>query len=232
LATVAFLVCPFFLFGHCIVFLRIVELHFAIHLSSLSIYPVRFRFHLKTFCTQYSNNFAAHFDIFLWKWSPLITRDEYILQLPWRMDVNGCIGYWECHKHCKCTKQKEKLRKILWSESSSTNVFSSLNRYNKLHSNMTSFKRFESKPVVKIILIYDRLNLWRHRQFITVFYQFLHIRIEIIHGSHIYILFLPRVGLYVSFLPLAYAQGKTSWHKDLPVVKTIYTYGFHELFLK
>ena len=39
-------------------------------------------------------------------------------------------------------------------------------------SNMTSFKRFESKPVVKIILIYDRLNLWRHRQFITIFYQF------------------------------------------------------------
>ena len=47
-----------------------------------------------------------------------------------------------------------------------------------------------------------------------------------------YILFLPRVGLYVSFLPFAYAQGKTSWHKDLSVVKTIYTYGFHELFLK
>jgi hypothetical protein len=97
--------------------------------------------------------------------------------------------------------------------------------------NMTSFKRFESKLVVKIILIYDRLNLWRHRQFITTFYQFLHIRIEIIHGSHMYILFLPRVGLYVSFLPLANARGKTSWHKGLPVVKTIYTYGFHELFL-
>ena len=97
---------------------------------------------------------------------------------------------------------------------------------------MTSFKRFESKPVVKIILIYDRLNLWRHRQFITIFYRFLHIRIEIIHGSHMYILFLPRVGLYVSFLPLANARGKTSWHKGLPVVKTIYTYGFHELFLK
>ena len=47
-----------------------------------------------------------------------------------------------------------------------------------------------------------------------------------------YILFLPRVGLYVSFLPLANAQGKTSWHKGLPMVKTIYTYGFHELFLK
>ena len=100
------------------------------------------------------------------------------------------------------------------------------------HSNMTSFKRFESKPVVKIILIYDRLNLWRHRQFIAIFYQFLHTRIEIIHRSHMYILFLPRVGLYVSFLPLAYAWGKTSWHKGLPVVKTIYTYDFHELFLK
>jgi hypothetical protein len=95
-----------------------------------------------------------------------------------------------------------------------------------------SFKRFESKPVVKKILIYDRLNLWRHRQFIMIFYQFLHIRIEIIHGSHMYILFLPRVGLYVSFLPLSNARGKTSWHKGLPVVKTIYTYGFHELFLK
>ena len=47
-----------------------------------------------------------------------------------------------------------------------------------------------------------------------------------------YILFLPRVGLYVSFLPLANAWGKTSWYKGLPVVKTIYTYGFHELFLK
>jgi hypothetical protein len=47
-----------------------------------------------------------------------------------------------------------------------------------------------------------------------------------------YILFLPRVGLYVSFLPLAYARGKTSGHKGLPVVKTIITYGFHELFLK
>jgi hypothetical protein len=47
-----------------------------------------------------------------------------------------------------------------------------------------------------------------------------------------HILFLPRVGLYVIFLPLANARGKTSWHKGLPVVKTIYTYGFHELFFK
>ena len=94
-----------------------------------------------------------------------------------------------------------------------------------------SSNAFESKPMVKIILIYDRLNLWRHRQFITILYQFLHIRIEIIHGSHMYILFLPRVGLYVSFLPLANARGKTLWYKGLPVVKTIYTYGFHELFL-
>ena len=105
------------------------------------------------------------------------------------------------------------------------------NTWLNIYSNMTSFKRFESKPVLKIILIYDRLNLWRHPQFITIFYPFLHIRIEIIHGSHMYILFLPRVGLYVSFVPLANARGKTSWHKGLPVVKTIYAYGFHELFL-
>jgi hypothetical protein len=65
---------------------------------------------------------------------------------------------------------------------------------------MTSFKRFESKPVVKIIYTYTHCNIWRNRQFITIFYQFLHIRIEIIHGSHMYILFLSRVGLYVSFL--------------------------------
>jgi hypothetical protein len=138
---------------------------------------------------------------------------------------------------------------------------------------MTSFKRFESKPVVKIILIYDRLNLWHHRQFITIFYQFLHIRIEIIHRSHMYIiyyiLFIPVifilfftiiflkycmiVGIYChnctcmfwhncrltlivtlqkSRTMFAYARGKTLWHKGLPVVKTIYTYGFHELFLK
>ena len=97
---------------------------------------------------------------------------------------------------------------------------------------MTSFKRFESKPVVKLIYTYTHCNLWRHWQFITIFYQFLHIRIKIIYGSHMYILFLPWVGLYVSFLPLANARGKTSWHKGLPVVKTIYTYGFHELFLK
>jgi hypothetical protein len=37
---------------------------------------------------------------------------------------------------------------------------------------------------------------------------------------------------YGFVLPLGNAQGKTSWHKGLPVVKTIYTYGFHELFLK
>jgi hypothetical protein len=128
--------------------------------------------------------------------------------------VNKC---WHLLTYLLDIKNWNKLIQRLWSKS---------------YSNMTFFKRFESKPVVKIILIYDRLNLWRHRQFIAIFYQFLHIRIEIIHGSHMYILFLPRVGLYVSFLPLANARGKTSWHKRLPVVKTIYTYGFHESFLK
>jgi hypothetical protein len=37
-------------------------------------------------------------------------------------------------------------------------------KYTKCNSNMTSFKRFESKPVVRIILIYDQelLNLTEH----------------------------------------------------------------------
>jgi hypothetical protein len=39
------------------------------------------------------------------------------------------------------------------------------------------------------------------------FLPILHIRIEIIHGSHMYILFLPRVGLYVSFLTFAIDHG-------------------------
>ena len=38
---------------------------------------------------------------------------------------------------------------------------------------MTSFKRFESKRLVKIIYTYIHWNLWRHRQFIAIFYQFL-----------------------------------------------------------
>ena len=45
-----------------------------------------------------------------------------------------------------------------------------------------------------------------------------------------YILFLPWVGLYVSFLT-SFSLGVKLRDKGLPVVKTIYTYGFHELFL-
>jgi hypothetical protein len=62
-------------------------------------------------------------------------------------------------------------------------------------------------PAAQPLSLFQSIHLWRHRQFITIFYQFLHIRIEIIHGSHMHILFLPRVGLYVSFLPLANARG-------------------------
>ena len=99
---------------------------------------------------------------------------------------------------------------VIFSEVLNISRITLLSLVSNKNSNMTSFKRFQSKPVVKIIYIYTHCNLWRHRQFITLFYQFLHIRIEIIHGSHMYILFLPRVGLYVSFLSLAYARGKTS----------------------
>jgi hypothetical protein len=37
-----------------------------------------------------------------------------------------------------------------------------------------------------------------------------------------YILFLPRIGLYISFLPLANARGKTSLNKGLPVASMNY----------
>jgi hypothetical protein len=153
--------------------------------------------------------------------TPLVSSNpSYNSQRKFLVDHPGNSGYYMISKACYFFRSAEYIKSNLVSLVSNKN------------SNMTSFKRFESKPVVKIIYIYTHCNLWRHRQFITLFYQFLHIRIEIIHGSHMYILFLPRVGLYVSFLSLACARGKTSWYKGLPVVKTIYTHGFHELFLK
>jgi hypothetical protein len=45
-----------------------------------------------------------------------------------------------------------------------------------------------------------------------------------------YVLFLPRVGLYVTKFYPERKRVVKSWHKGLPVVKTIYTYDFHELF--
>jgi hypothetical protein len=45
-----------------------------------------------------------------------------------------------------------------------------------------------------------------------------------------YILFLPRVGLYATKFYPERKRGVKNWHKGLRVVKTIYTYGFHELF--
>jgi hypothetical protein len=62
---------------------------------------------------------------------------------------------------------------------------------------------------------------------IAAFDHFLHIRIEIIHGSNMYIfVFTTGRPLCQRFTPRL-RSGKTSWHKRLPVVKTIYTYGFH-----
>jgi hypothetical protein len=45
-----------------------------------------------------------------------------------------------------------------------------------------------------------------------------------------YVLFLPRVGLYVTKFYPERKRVVKSWHKGLPVEKTIYTYDFHELF--
>ena len=69
----------------------------------------------------------------------------------------------------------------------------------KSYSNMTAFKRFESKPVVKIIYTYTHCNLWSHRQFITIFYQFLHIRIET--KPYVYVVFTTGRPLCQLFTP-------------------------------
>jgi hypothetical protein len=83
--------------------------------------------------------------------------------------------------------------------------------YQRLGNNLV----FQSFDFESTWLRIDRLNLWRHRQFITIFYQFLHIRIEIIHGSHMYILFLPRVGLMSTFCPSLTLGVKEYLIKDI-----------------
>jgi hypothetical protein len=70
--------------------------------------------------------------------------------------------------------------------------------------------------------------------YFTVYFKFSHILcfwFFFSPHSHMYILFLLRVGLYVTKFYPEYQQGVKSWHKGLPVVKTIYTYGFQLSFL-
>jgi len=64
--------------------------------------------------------------------------------------------------------------------------------------------------VYVVLILYSAIKRKVLNIIVTIFYQFLHIKIEIIHGSHMYILFLPRVDLYVSFLPLANARGNNT----------------------
>jgi hypothetical protein len=89
---------------------------------------------------------------------------------------NFCYGIYFNKFHAICKGKFQKCDHIyLAIHSHSALIF----RLRWMYLILTSFKRFESKPVVKIIYIYTHCNLWRHRQFIAIFYQFLHIRIEI-----------------------------------------------------
>jgi len=90
-----------------------------------------------------------------------------------------------------------------------------------MYSNMTSFKRFGSKPVVKYayIGISDRQ---RHNLFWLFKYRICPIRIEIIHGELNIYGFYHGLALYADILPLAIARGKIFGIKGKPVVNSIY----------
>ena len=94
---------------------------------------------------------------------------------------------------------------------------------------MTSFKRFESKPVVKYAYIGISADRQRPNMFWLFKYRICPIRIEIIHGGLNIYWFYHGLALYADILFLAIARGKIFVIKGQPVVK--YS-SPHELFLK
>jgi hypothetical protein len=98
---------------------------------------------------------------------------------------------------------------------------SSYNRY----SNMTSFKRFGSKSVVKYAYIGISTDRQCHNLFWQLYknkYRICPIRIEIIHGGLNIYWFYHGLALYADILPFAIAQGKIFGIKGQPVVKSVY----------
>ena len=96
--------------------------------------------------------------------------------------------------------------------------------YNR-YSNMTSFKRFGSKPVVIYAYIGISADRQRHNLFWQLYknkYRICPIWIEIIHGGLNIYLFYRRLALYADILPLAIAHGKIFGIKGQPVVKSVY----------
>ena len=93
------------------------------------------------------------------------------------------------------------------------------------YSNMTSFKRFGSKPVVKYAYIVISADRQRHNLFWLLYknkYRICPIRIQIIHGGlNIYWLY-HGMALYADILPLAIARDKIFDIKGQPEVKSKY----------
>ena len=93
------------------------------------------------------------------------------------------------------------------------------------YSNMTSFKRFGSKPVVKYAYIGISADRQRHNLFWLLYknkYRICPIRIEIIHGGLNIYWFYHGLALYADILSLALARGKIFGIKGQPVVKSVY----------
>jgi len=108
-------------------------------------------------------------------------------------------------------------------------------RDKNIHSNMTSFKRFGSKPVVKYSYIGISADRRRHNLLWLFKYRICPIRIEIIHGGLNIYWFYHGLALYADILPLAIARGKIFGIKGQPGWTrgkiSIYS-SPHELFLK
>jgi hypothetical protein len=110
---------------------------------------------------------------------------------------------------------------------------------------MTTFSNFKTyiPSALKYLFGCHFKHLWKKRNIIVTFqsgqlteqpktldglgrfdlkmYRNCPIRIVIFTGSHIFILFLPRLSLYAFILSLATARGKIFHIKCQPVVKTI-----------
>ena len=75
-----------------------------------------------------------------------------------------------------------------------------------IYSNMTSFKRFGSKPVLKYTYIGISADRQRHNLIWLIKYRICPIRMEIIHGGLNIILILPRVGLLCRYFTPRYCS--------------------------
>jgi hypothetical protein len=103
--------------------------------------------------------------------------------------------------------------------------------FSNFDSNMMSFKRFGSKPVVKYAYIGISADRQRHNLLWLFKYRICFIRIEIIHGGLNIYGFYHGLALYADILPIAIARGRIFGIKGQPVVKSIYIQAPMKYFL-